>query len=245
MVYHILNGDALAYSFPEAEIEGEIIVVREALVDGQLSGETLHEFWRSRAAFLQVTEAEYHDLVVHEFKKIMNATGHPEFNLWFEFDLFCQVNMWFVMSLIKDLPMTTKVFVVLTSYLDKTSEKFWNGFGPAAAADLKICHANKVLLGDDDLALGQQLWMAYKKLTDLSRYQSPAFPYLSEVIAAHVERFPVDGAAGRPEKVIEYIVSNISTDFSRVFQEFWRRESIYGFGDTQVKSLYDKVMQSR
>ena len=36
MVYNILNGDSLAYSFPDAKIEGEIIVVREGLIDGEL-----------------------------------------------------------------------------------------------------------------------------------------------------------------------------------------------------------------
>ena len=32
MIYNILNGDPLAYSFPEAKIDGEIIVVREGLL---------------------------------------------------------------------------------------------------------------------------------------------------------------------------------------------------------------------
>ncbi|KIC94507.1 hypothetical protein, partial [Flavihumibacter solisilvae] len=60
---------------------------------------------------------------------------------------------------------------------------------------------------------------------------------------AHVDRFPKDGTKGRPEKVIEDIITHISTDFTEVFKEFWSRESIYGFGDSQLKSLYDKVMQ--
>jgi len=30
-----------------------------------------------------------------------------------------------------------------------------------------------------------------------------------------------------------------------VLKEFWNKESIYGFGDTQVKYLYDKVMHQR
>jgi hypothetical protein len=38
MVYNILNGDSLAYSFPDTKIEGDIIVVREGLIDGNLSG---------------------------------------------------------------------------------------------------------------------------------------------------------------------------------------------------------------
>ena len=44
MVYHILNGDSLAYSFPQAKIKGNSIVIREALIDGELSGRNLPEF---------------------------------------------------------------------------------------------------------------------------------------------------------------------------------------------------------
>lgn len=73
MVYHILNGDSLAYSFPYARLEGDIIVVREGLIDGDLSGDDLHDFWRSRARYMGLTEAEYQDKVVSEFEQIMNA----------------------------------------------------------------------------------------------------------------------------------------------------------------------------
>lgn len=73
MIYNILNGDALAYSFPDAKIEGDMIVVREALIDGDLSGSHLQDFWHSRAKYIGVTEAEYQDKVVSEFEKIMNA----------------------------------------------------------------------------------------------------------------------------------------------------------------------------
>ena len=250
MVYNILNGDSLAYSFPDAKIEGEIIVVREGLIDGDLSGDNLNDFWRSRAKYMNITETEYNNSVVKEFEKVMNAPDNSEFNLWFEYDLFCQVNMWFVISIINGLPIAKKVFAVYTSYLNKTSEQFWNGFGPANSDELKVCYSDRIHLSEADINFGQKLWTAYKNgdleaLTNLSKHQSLAFPYLQEVVKAHVDRFPKDGTKGRPEKVIEDIVKNISTDFHKVFKEFWSRESIYGFGDTQLKSLYDKVMHSR
>ncbi|MBB1286788.1 hypothetical protein HRH25_20575 [Flavisolibacter sp. BT320] len=93
MVYNILNGDSLAYSFPDARIEGEIIIFREALIDGDLLGDNLLDFWQSRARYLKITEAEYNHSVVQELGKIVHAPDNAEFNLWFEYDLFCQVNM--------------------------------------------------------------------------------------------------------------------------------------------------------
>ncbi len=250
MVYNILNGDSLAYSFPDAKIAGDIIVIREALIDGDLSGDNLQDFWQSRAKSMRISESEYNNAVVKEFEKLINAPDNSEFNLWFEYDLFCQVNLWFVISIINSLPVKKKAFAVYTSYLDKTSNQFWNGFGRANSDELKVCYANRIPLSEADLNFGQELWNAYKNgnlktLTDLSKHQSPAFPYLQEVVMAHVDRFPKNGSKGRPEKVIEDITKNISTDFNEVFKEFWNRESIYGFGDTQLKIIYDKVMQDR
>ena len=250
MVYNILNGDSLAHSFPDTKIDGDIIVVREGLIDGNLSGDNLRDFWQTRAKYMGLTEVEYHKNVVKEFEKLMNAPDNSEFNLWFEYDLFCQVNMWFVISIINSLSIKKKVYAVYTSYLDRTSKQFWNGFGPANSSELTICFADRIPLNNAGLQLGQDLWTAYKssdleELVRLTENQSSAFPYLQEVIKAHVDRFPKDGTKGRPERVIEDIVKNISTDFYKVFKEFWNRESIYGFGDIQLKHLYDKVMHYR
>jgi hypothetical protein len=250
MIYNILNGDSLAYSFRDTKIEGDIVVVREALVDGDLSGNDLQDFWHSRAKYMGLAEAEYHDNVISEFEKIINAPDDSEFNLWFEYDLFCQVNMWFVISIINSFQINKKVYAVYTSYLDRNDKHFWNGFGPANSSQLQVCFADRILLSDAELQLGQELWTAYKdnnfgELIRLAKNRSVAFPYLQEVVKAHIGRFPEDGTNGRPEKVIEDITKNISTDFHKVFKEFWNRESIYGFGDTQLKSLYDKVMRYR
>lgn len=249
MVYNVLNGDSLAYSFPDAGIQGDIVIVREALIDGDLSGDNLHDFWQSRAKYHGSTEMRYHHDIVKEFEKIINAPDDSEFNLWFEYDLFCQVNMWFVISIINDLSIKKKAYAVYTSHLDKANKLFWNGFGAANSEELQICFTNRILLDENDLTLGQHLWKACKngnleKLGHLSKNKSSAFPYLQEVVKAHVDRFPKDGTNGRPEKVIEDIIKNVSTDFTKVLEEFWNRENIYGFGDTQIKNLYDKVMHS-
>lgn len=142
------------------------------------------------------------------------------------------------------------MYAVYTSCLDKNDKHFWNGFGPADAGQLQVCFADRILLNNADLQLGQQLWTAYKdnhfeELIRLAKNQSFAFPYLQEIVQAHVDRFPKNGEIGRPEKVIQDIIQTGADDFGKVFTEFWKRESIYGFGDIQLKRLYDKVLNYR
>jgi hypothetical protein len=246
MIYHILNGDSLAYSLPSTHLEGEIIVDREALVDGDLQGKDLSDFWKSRAAYIGISSTEYYEKVVAEFDKILTAPEGTEFNLWFEYDLFCQVNLWFVLSLITDLTIKKRVYTVQSTYLTREDKNFWNAFGPATPDQLIQSFNDRILLSDRDIQLGKQLWNAYKnanftELKSLSKNQTHVFPYLREVIEAHIDRFPKGGEKGRPEKVLEEIIHTHPSDFQTVFQEFWKRESIYGFGDVQLKHLYDKV----
>lgn len=249
MIYHVLNGDALVDRFQQTGIAGEMAVAREALIDGSFTGNDLEEFWHSRAKYMELADEEYRSYTVSQFEKILQAPAGSEFNLWFEYDLFCQVNMWFVISLINNLPGNKKVFAVYTTHLDKADKQFWNGYGPASVEELRGCYKDRVELNEADLQLGQQLWEAYKnaelkELTHLSNKQSKSFPYIQEVIQAHVDRFPGKEGKGRPEKVLEDIITNVSSDFNTAFVEFWKRESIYGFGDTQLKHIYDKLMYS-
>jgi len=90
--YHILNGDSLNQQFP-ASISGEIIIARECLVDGNIEGETLADFYLSRAKFIEKLLNEnntdfYFRKSVVEFQKIQNIPEKSEINLWFEDDLF-------------------------------------------------------------------------------------------------------------------------------------------------------------
>ena len=62
-----------------------------------------------------------------------------------------------------------------------------------------------------------------------SLHPSSPFPYLQEVIAAHLDRFPKQGQLPRPEKAIQEIIKNVSTDFSGLNQQTDReRNSLTG-----------------
>ena len=234
MVYQVLNGDSLAHSFPP--LEGEVIVVREGLVDGPVGGEDL---WRTRADYIGVSPEAYRQKVVLEFEKMLRAPEGSTFHLWFEYDLFCQVNMWFVLSLLQG----REVFAVYTTFLQPGNPYFWNGFGPADAQQLRYAYEHRVRFDEADLRRGWDLWEAYRKgdlegLRGLSE-NSASFPYLREVVQAHLERFPEGD--GRPERVLREIMGTGPTDFDRVFAAFRKTESIYGFGDVQVRKLHDQV----
>ena len=249
MTFHILNGDCIADQHKQTSIRGQQIVCAECLIDGDLSGDTLSEFWESRARFISDSYAassdEYYTKVVSAFETILKLPKDAEVSLWFENDLFCQANMWFVLSLLNKRPPATlyRVFPVIENPINQ-----WKGFGVSNARQLEEAYQSKVKLSREDLNLGANLWNAYKlgdfkTLKELSRQSSTVFQQLEEVVQAHIDRFPADHTLGRPEKAIKELIEHKSTDFKVVFAEFSKNHGIYGFGDTQVQQMYDRLVR--
>lgn len=243
--YHILNGDALKEQFPDT-IEGELIVARECLMDGDVSGANLSTLFQSRAQFISenyqgYTLEDYYDRSVTEFQKIQHLPEDSEVNLWFEDDLFCQVNLWFVIHLIYQHYGNQQV------YLIRPKPNFEYNFGGMTHEELVNAFRNKVKIEFHELKELARLWRLYQKeecyeMIEVAEVLSNQFPFLIKAIQAHKDRLPKDGKAGRPTQTLIQILKELTTtDFARIFKEFNKREGIYGFGDLQVKRILGEI----
>lgn len=245
MGYHILTGDCLAENFRNAHISGEVIVCRECLVEGPVNAPSEERFWEVRAQYLsRGSEQEkefYYRAVKGDFDKIEFMDRNAEVCLWFEHDLFCQVNYWFIVAQLKKHNFTNVYRVSPQTFIDPelpAGGRKWEGFGNHSDADLEVCYANKTKFSRGDFNLGENLWQAYREgdivsLAIYSRSLSPCFPRLEEVCKAEVER----KRNARPQKALEDILSKGYTSFNDIFHQFSKREGIYGFGDAQVDHM--------
>lgn len=240
--YHILNGDALKDRFPKS-IQGELIVARECLVDGNVDGKELDQLYANRAKFLnenyQVTPQDYYDNTVTEFAKIGKIEDYSEVNLWFEDDLFCQVNFWFISYLLAKR--NRKIIV----YLIRPESHGQYGFGGFNESELVSMYKNRSVISKPDKFA--ELWVYYQnndleKLNVAAQELNPLYPFILNAVKAHRDRFPDHENQGRPKSSLLAIMNELGTnEFGLVFQEFCKRESIYGFGDLQVKRLFDEI----
>lgn len=242
--YHILNGDALKEFFPES-LQGNIIIARECLLDGNVNGKDLDALYASRAKFLSQnyggTEQDYYLKTVPEFQKILNINDDSDVNLWFEDDLFCQVNFWFVTYLLTQNFRNNKV------YLIRPDSHSQYGFGALNQAELLSIYEDRLILKEMDKIAS--LWVLYQKgdnsmFLHTARELEPLYPFIITAAKAHIERVPGGGSAGRPIDSLRAIMRDLKTEeFGPVFREFNKRESIYGFGDIQVKRLLDEIVK--
>ncbi len=236
MIYHVLPGDSLAADFRKTGIEGEVIVCRECLVAGDKSGTTLEEFWDRRANFIALEYGgdpiEYQENVAYELERLIGLEPGDEVNLWFEYELFCQANMWFCLDLLK----TPDAHVYRVEPLNASPDDVWRGFGKLDAAELVNCYEGRIEFSDDDIETGSKLWNAFRagdaaQLLQLGEYRSPCFPFLEEVCeaASVIDSKPID--------IIRQLKSAGKGDIESVFPEFQKQAGVYGYGDLQVELL--------
>lgn len=247
--FHILNGDALLHQFPK-QIHGEKIVTKECLVDGDVEGGTLEELFSTRAKFLsdhypETTAEDYFRKTVPEFEKMKNISEQATINLWFEDDLFCQVNLWFVLHLLN------KKNKLGSIYLVRPKPGYEYSFGSMSEFELVIAFQNKIKIESAEFHQLSQLWKLYqednvKTMLAIAEDLPEQYSFLKPTIEAHSERLPYNEFPGRPSRTLLQIMEDLGTDdFAPVFREFCKRESIYGFGDLQVKRLLDQIKQQK
>lgn len=240
MKVHILPGDSLTEKFKETKIEGKIVVCRECFIDGNLQAASLDDFWRVRAKFIKETYGEsdesYFETVAAEFCKLETLADGSQINLWFEYELFCQANMWFCLWLLRDK--NFEFYRVAPVVRDEND--LWKGFSDLSPDDLKKCYKRRLKFTKDDIQFGKELWSAFsgrdfENMKLLSERKSDCFPYLKKVCEAAAEM------KSRPKKTLEKIISDGEKDFAKIFKKFIEREGVYGFGDAQVKRILQEL----
>lgn len=250
MIYHILNGDCLKEQFPES-ISGESIVTRECLVDGDVQGESLQELFDTRAKFINTLDGDYSVesyfvKVVSEFDKIGNIPDNSEVNLWFEDDLFCQVNLWFVLHLLNE---SNSKNIILHIVRPTTHIQF--GFGRMSSSELSTAFHQKRQIDEPTLGILRKLWRLYQnkqylEMLKLVEVLEKEYDFVKTAILAEMERHPDEGSIGGPKQTLLNIMNELQTDdFGIIFREFQKKEAAYGFGDLQVKRLLDEIENSK
>jgi len=255
-ILHILNGDSTAYSFKDTGLDGDILVWREVLSEGPLRADiSSSEFWRTRAKWISETFNapidEYMHNVVDQLGKLND--NYSEINLWFEFDLHCQVNMLGVLALLQkrtDLSPPNIYLICPDSFPGKED---FRGMGELNAKELEYLYDNiRVQLNEIDFAIATEEWKEFitgnpKTLWEdlqLTTFWSNMHA-LKPAMEAHLKKIEVNTAGLNyiEQTLLDIYNSGIKTKHA-IYQAFWKNEKIYGMGDTEIdiylRSLADK-----
>ena len=250
---HILNGDSTAQIMERSSIAGDVIVWREMLCEGPLQKEVgSDKFWTSRYSFFEnelgISRLEYYDKTISEIIKIEDIANYKEVVLWFEFDLFCQINLLALCTyLLKFYRKDVKFSLICTGKEDgKNALQSLSDYNPE---DYQKLLANRITLSRNNLLFAVECWNLYvendrKELEEFDFNKSLKFKYLQLAINQHLERFPKQNGLDQIDnKILELINFDPLTkkDLIRNLLLWQKKETVYGFGDLQYQLALEKL----
>lgn len=248
-IIHVLNGDSAVELFNKSGLEGEIVVWRELLCEGPLHTHfASDEFWAKRYAFfkeeLGVEKLDYYDKSIKEILKIEDVSGYSEVVLWFEYDLFCQVNLLAACSyLLANFSEETALSLVCVGKVN--GKEGLQSLTDFTAEEFVVLYRNKLNLSKGNLMFADECWKLYvendvEKLKNFF-FRKPKFEYLQLAINQHLKRIPAeDGLNEIDTKILQIISANSYSekDIIKALLIWQKEETVYGFADLQyVKHL--------
>jgi hypothetical protein len=252
---HVYNGDSTADTARAANIPGEHLAWREALVCGPAPADlTDAEFLQVRAQHLSngynVSLEKCRADLVAMYDRLSTFPEHDEVVLWFEHDLFCQVQLIYLINWFAARELgTTKLSAVCINEFPGIHP--FHGLGELNEQQLQSLFPQRAEISAAQFELAVRAWQAYsspdaRPLLSLLRSDTSAFPFLKDALHKHLERFPsTRNGLGRIENTSLALITEGYTKFRSLFPAFTRRESVYGYGDSQVYLAIESMMKAR
>ena len=197
---HITNGDC-AVAVIRQVVQGPILPWRDVLHEGPVrAGLSLEELSRERADFIVACGwaplAEVQDSFAKRDAMFRRAGEHDEIVLWFEHDLYDQLQLIQVLDGLAELRGPPVSLVCEAEYLGRMA--------PERAAEL---FALRNPLVRRHFQEAQAAWAAFRSPDpqSLERLRVTSFPFLGAALRRHLEEFPwtTDGLSRTERQILQ------------------------------------------
>jgi hypothetical protein len=245
---HITNGDAFTERLGTLKLKGDVITWREMLCEGKtLTNVGSEIFWKTRFEFLnknyKVTKSWFIEKTLKEYRSLCNHKQQDQIILWFEYDLFCQINMLAVLSWLKANRKYAEITLVCSGKEDDSDKLY--GLNDLSDEQLLKRYEKRIVLTQDDVEYADYVWQLYcsnnpirlENLIDFKNYQ---FDYLSTAVASHLHRFPSikNGLNEMENNILRLAVETKPTSKKSFLNTLLNNQGNLGFGHTQ----YDRAV---
>jgi hypothetical protein len=244
---HIANGSATTNLIEAAGIPGRTSLWADVLYDGPVPGGMSDaELLRMRARHLSgLADAEYLDEVnglQHWRDEIDNVSSYDELVLWYEHDLFDQLNLLQLLSWLKGRPAASKTvsLIEIGAFPGRPSFK---GIGELNPDDMAPLLETRAPMTEERYVLSQRAWTAFRQsspetLDEFRRNTTRAVPFLDSALKRFLEEYPwVNDGLSRSERRLLDIASSGPVDLWTTFVHMHQGETAYYITDLSLLSL--------
>ena len=244
---HITNGDSFTQRLKKLNLKGDIITWREMLCEGKTETDVGSEsFWKTRFDFLHkhynVSKSWFVEKTLKEYRSLCNHKQQDQIILWFEYDLFCQINMLAVISWLKSHRRYADISLVCSGNEDETDKLY--GLNDLSDEQLISLYENRIHLSQNDIEYADYVWQLYCsdnpiRLENLMDFENYQYEYLSDAIKTHLKRFPTikNGLNEIENKILELSVTEKPASKKALLGSVLNNQGYYGFGDSQFQRV--------
>lgn len=251
-ILHITNGDSTTNYLKSLNFSGDFITWREMLCEGKTTTDVGSEnFWKNRFNFLKtsykISKKTFIDYTLKEYRSLCNKKESNEIVLWFEHDLFCQINMLAVLSWIKTYRKGYHISLVCSGKVE--GSKKLKGLSELTENQIHQHYKNRIDLTQDDIEYADYIWQLYCSESPLrleavyKQKTSSPFYYLVAALEAHLLRFPSikNGLNKIENRVLQTANSNNLTSKNQLIGELLKNQETFGFGDIQYEYKIEQL----
>ncbi|WP_339753535.1 DUF1835 domain-containing protein [uncultured Winogradskyella sp.] len=247
-ILHITNGNNLTEYLRELDFTEDILTWQEMLCEGPTITDIDSEvFFELRSEFLKTNYDIEVDTVElqKELSKLDNVENYSEINLWFEYDLFCHINLLGVISLLHQKEIDKPLYLICSGRVE--GEKSLKALTELSPEQLNAHYKNRILLTPKDIDLAIALWRTYcgKDHNILKPYivTNSSFKYMSNCLKAHLKRFPhqKSGLNVLEDNILRLLRDNPIKSVHHLLGYSLNYQGYYGFGDLQLQRIIKKL----
>ena len=245
---HILNGDSLTPRLKEIGVGDDQLVWREMLCEGTTVYDlNTDAFKKARIDYLKPfidTEITYDESFLIPLLTT-NFAKYTSIILWFEYDLFCHINMLAALSYLKSLKVPGDIYLVCSGWVENGTQL--KGLGELSDKELKKHYETKVKLTQNDITLADNIWRLYcsDDHRNIKNYMTTksSFAYLSNCLNAHLKRFPnvASGLNVLETNILKIIDKETIKSERQLIGYALQYQGFYGFGDLQIRNIIQKL----
>ena len=239
---HILNGTAMSDRFNQTGIEGNYVSWNEAMIEGPLNYSIEDDFfWEERKDYFINQGVKEFPSPFHD-KLLQLSQSSPKIFCWFEYDLFCQINMMAALAFLSKNNYGGNIYLVQIGPAELGS---YYTFGSASLDQWSTCFKSAKWITSKDILFVNWIWKLVsstdlRDLNQLDQLEIPGnFHYLKK--ALELIKFLFPNQISKLNIVESTFLANRNKfknpDSKYVISLLLKKMHLYGFGDSQIEKI--------
>jgi len=245
--HHVANGTCTTRIIEAAGIPGTVSIWADPLYDGPVPGGlTDAEMLDVRARHLGPPTEPADVDGVNDLRQwratIERHDAYDELILWFEHDLFDQLNLIQLLTWIRER-LTGETVVSLVCIGSFPGHPGFQGLGELSADELASLLETRQRVSDSQYLLAKLAWQAFREptpeaLDTLRRTDTAALPYLAAALARFLQEYPWTGdGLSRSERRFLELAEAGNVDLAAAFPRMHDGEDAYYITDCSIADL--------